>query len=220
MTAEAKRRAIVWHTIERLAFMPDNREKWLAIYRRSLHKLWQLEPGPTPTHSSFQAVFLDVECKYSIEAAGKYSVSIVKASTAAPCCWCVEVDPAFSSKASFYAPSPSDTYPLKDLAKHLRYDVESVLDGMIFHPRAHAHGDTIGIMTGFDANGAALSTHEVRLGGGVENAFVFLAHLRYQFCLLCDEARNQERSRLVHLFKKSIEEKCNTVPPADLFGLR
>ena len=36
-----------------------------------------------------------------------------------------------------------------------------------------------------------LSPHEVRVSGGIENAFVFLFHLRYQFCLVSEETRQE-----------------------------
>jgi hypothetical protein len=220
MTAEEKRRAIVWDTIERLAFQPDDRQKWLRIYQKTLHSFWQVEPpvAKTPSLCTFEAVFLNLECKCSVESNDKYSVSIVSAATATPFCWCVHVDPAYCSKASFYA-SPGK-FPHQDLAKHLRYDVECVLDGMIFHPRTHAHGNDLGIKTRFDGDGPALSTHEVRLGGGVENAFVFLTHLRYQFCLLPDEARNQERTRMVDLFTLAIRNKHTVITPSELFDFK
>jgi len=220
MTAETKRRAIVWDTIERLAFMPDDRQKWLRVYERTLHSLWQLHAIDVQIQhlSYFEAGFLHVACEYKVEAAHKYRVSIVNAATVAPFCWCVHVDPAFCSKAAFHA--TQGKFPRQDRAKHLRNDVECVLDGMIFHPRTQAHGDALGIVTAFDGNGPALSTHEVRLGGGVENAFVFLTHLRYQFCLLCDEARNQERTRMVNLFTAAINDRRDVVPPAELFDFK
>lgn len=219
MTAEAKRRAIVWDTIERLAFMPDNRQKWLSIYERTLHSLWQLQAADVPIQrlSGFEAVFLNVACEYSVEAADKYSVRIVNAGAAAPFRWCVHADPAFYSRAASYA--TREKFPHQDREKHLRTDVECVLEGMIFHPRTHAHGDALGFASTFDGNGLSLSTHEVRLCGGVENAFVFLTHLRYQFCLLCDEVRNQERTRLINLFTAAINDRHVVIPPAALFQL-
>jgi hypothetical protein len=220
MSAEARRRGIVWDTIERLAFVPDNPARWLTVYERTLHKLWEVHATDVRPRrlAGFDAIFLNVACEYSVEANDRYSVRIINAAATTPACWCVYADPAFCSKAAFHA-APGN-YPRQDRAAHLRNDVECVLDGMIFHPRTHAHGDTLGMVGILDGNRPALATHEVRLGGGIENAFVFLTHLRYQFCLLGDEARNQERSRLVDLFTVAIGNKRTAIPPAELFDFK
>ena len=65
-----------------------------------------------------------------------------------------------------------------------------------------------------------LSPHEVRVSGGIENAFVFLFHLRYQFCLVSEETRHSERSRLVNLFTKAIDERKVKVSAGELFDIR
>jgi len=44
---ETKRRAIVWETIERIAFRPssdNDRRAWLSVYAKTLHALWGMEP--------------------------------------------------------------------------------------------------------------------------------------------------------------------------------
>ena len=126
----------------------------------------------------------------------------------------MHADPAFCSKAAVHA--AHEDYLRQGMANHLQEDVQCVLDGMLFHPRTHAHGDDLGIV--LDGDGPTLPTHEVRLGGGIENAFVFLTHLRYQFCLVSDEARKRERTRLVELFTTAINDDRN-VPAGDLFDL-
>jgi hypothetical protein len=219
MSSKADRLAIVWDTIERIAFMPDNEEKWLTVFERTLHKLWGVHAIDIPTRrlAGFDALPLNVACEYTIETASKFSVSILSIAAQAPCCWNVHADPKFPSKAALYA-SPQK-YPQKD-KKHLRADVAYVLDGMVFHPRNHAHGDLLGIVPDLSTAGPGLPCHEVRLGGGIENAFVFLMHLRYQFCLLSEEVREKEKARLVNLFTAAITDKQLVVPPADLFDFK
>ena len=208
---------ILWDTIERLAFRPDSPAKWLAIFERTLHKLWRVEPKDVEIRqpAGFNFPLLNVACNYWVETAEKYGVSIMNIAAQAPSRWTVHTDPDFPSKAAFCA-SPGK-YPHRDRDKHLRADVAYVLDGMVFHPRNHAHGDLLGIVPDLGAAGPGLRCHEVRLGGGIENAFVFLTHLRYQFCLVSEDARQSEKTRLVDLFTRAIAGNQTVVPPANLF---
>jgi len=86
-------------------------------------------------------------------------------------------------------------------------EVEKVLDDLIFHPEVHQHCDDI---EGFP--------HNFRIGGGINNGYQFLMHLRFQ--LLPDEnARQNEKARLCkvvlkHIKKKSIIKK---IPLNELF---
>lgn len=105
----------------------------------------------------------------------------------------------------------------------LEGDVETVLNGMIFHPRNHSHGDELGIVSAFKAPPALLSK-DIRFGGGIENGYVFLTHLRYQLCLLSNEARQTERTRLIQLFSNAIRErrheKGQPIPAGQLFLMK
>ena len=101
----------------------------------------------------------------------------------------------------------------------LNHDIESVLEGMIFHPRNHAHADKLGIVSEL-ADAPVLPPSEIRLAGGIENAFAFLTHLRYQFCLLSEDARQVEQTRLSRLFASAIREHRTTVPAAELFDFK
>jgi hypothetical protein len=68
----------------------------------------------------------------------------------------------------------------------------------------HTHIEEHGLMQSAATSPPLLALHEIRVSGGIENAFVFLFHLRYQFCLVSDEARGFERNRLVNLFTTAI----------------
>ena len=54
---------------------------------------------------------------------------------------------------------------------------------------------------------AGLELHEIRIGGGIENPDVFLFHIRYQFCLVHTDVRQDERLRLIDLFENAIRKK-------------
>ncbi|MBS3905901.1 MAG: hypothetical protein KGZ49_02585 [Syntrophaceae bacterium] len=85
-------------------------------------------------------------------------------------------------------------------------DMEVVIDGLICHPHAHQHIES------------PIEKHEIRIGGGISNPFLFLFHLRYQLCPI-KEKREHEKGRLMNLFKQSIVEKKRTVQPDSLMAL-
>ncbi len=183
-----KRRAIVWDTIERLAFRPNPPASWLGVYAKTLHALWGEDPmwARFALDDNFIVTFLNLKCSHFIESVSKYSISFVHDSS--DCMhWQTHVDPGFHSKASLQ--TSVGKYPSQQMGE-LRRDVESVLNGMLFHPRCHAHLEGLGVRTvQLDQDSGGLSSHEVRIGGGIENAYVFLFHLRYQFCLVSDKVR-------------------------------
>ena len=130
--------------------------------------------------------------------------------------WKFHVDPEFHSKASLQ--TSVDKYPHQQMGE-LRRDVEAVLNGMLFHPRCHTHLEDLGIRhVQLDQEKGGLKSHEVRIGGGIENSYVFLFHLRYQFCLVHTNARRDERLRLVDLFENAIRNKNATVSARALFN--
>ncbi|MBE9581306.1 MAG: hypothetical protein IMF18_06780 [Proteobacteria bacterium] len=213
-----KRRAIVWDTIERLAFRPNPPASWLGVYAKTLHRFWGVEP--TRVHfarnDKFSVTFLNLGCCYSIDLVDKYSASFVHDSS--DCLhWQTHVDPGFHSKASLQ--TTVGKYPSQQMDNKLRRDVDAVLDGMLFHPRCHAHIEDLGIRhVQLDQDRGGLSSHEVRIGGGIENPYVFLFHLRYQFCLVSDQVRQTERLRLIDLFEDAIKDKDETVNASKLFN--
>ncbi len=214
---ETKRRAIVWDIIERIAFRPSNNDRitWLSVYVKTLHKFWDMEPMWThlALEDSFSVIFLNLKCSYSIESVDKYVVSLVNDPVDGHPCWQNHIDPAYLSKASLH--SASSEYPRPQRA-HLQRDIEAVLDGMLFHPRCHTHiEDRYTQREHLDPDRGGLSSHEVRIGGGIENPYIFLFHLRYQFCLVADQARRTERIRLIGLFERAIKNG-QTVSPRDL----
>jgi hypothetical protein len=214
-----KRQAIVWDTIERLAFRPSSdsdRGAWLGVYARTLHTLWGIEPmwDHFVPNDIINIPFLDMECHFNIENLEKYSVSLIQESSPDLCYWQSHIDPEYLSKGSLY--STNGRYPRQQRAR-LQRDIKAVLDGMIFHPRCHVHLQNL--VYELDPNSGGLSSHEIRIGGGIENAYVFLFHLRFQFCLVSNQTRDNEKVRLIDLFENAIWNKL-TVSARDLFNFR
>lgn len=214
-----RRQAIVWDRVERLAFRPDNNERaWLGVYAKTLHKLWQFEIKPDwERHAAGQLLvpFLNLTCQYALETVDKYVATISAGDRPV---LALHVDPEYRSKAGLH--SAPERYPHQQRRDVLRGDVEAVLDGMIFHTRTHSHLRDIGL-TWPNGNGGSqpelLDLHEIRIGTGIENSYVFLFHLRYQFCLVSDTVRLNERGRLVTLFHDAIADGERSISPRDLF---
>ncbi|NOR05135.1 MAG: hypothetical protein GQ575_02365 [Deltaproteobacteria bacterium] len=215
-----KRRAIVWDTIERIAFQPNSdsdRDTWLGVYAKTLYAFWNMEPIWTRfgLDDEFIVTFLNLKCSYIIESASKYEISFAHDSSDY-LHWQTHVDPGFHSKISLQ--TTVGKYPSQQMGE-LRRDLESVLNGMLFHPRCHTHLEKIGVLPmQLDQDSGGLSSHEVRIGGGIENPYVFLFHVRYQFCLVSDQVRQTERLRLIDLFEDAIKDKDKTVNASKLFN--
>jgi hypothetical protein len=214
-----KRRAIVWDTIERIAFRPNPPARWLGVYAKTLHDLWGMDRIFTrfSLNDEFTVSFLNLRCKHKIESESKYDVSFVHDSS--DCLHLkIHVDPDYLSKASLQA--LVDNYPSQQIGK-LSGDVEDVLDGMLFHPRCHVHLEDLGVRyMQLDLEKGGLGLHDIRVGGGIENPYIFLLHLRYQFCLVHTDVRRDERLRLINLFDNAIREKKQNVNAKELFNFK
>ncbi len=91
-------------------------------------------------------------------------------------------------------------------------DTKRILDGLIFHPAVHQHlGNVVK-----QKDQALLDPHEIRIGGGINNPFLFLFQIQYQFCLI-EEIRTSERQRIIDLFIETINDKEKSIPPGKLF---
>ena len=215
-----KRRAIVWDTIERIAFRPNPPARWLGVYAKSLHDLWGMDRrfARFDLNDEFTVSFLNLRCKHKIESETKYEFSFVHDSS--DCLHLkIHVDPEFDSKASLYR--SVDNYPSQQIDKLLRNDICAVLKGMIFHPRCHVHLEDLGVgYEQLDPEKGGLELHEIRIGGGIENPYVFLFHIRYQFCLVHTDVRQDERLRLIDLFENAIRKKKQNVNAKDLFNFK
>jgi hypothetical protein len=203
-----------------MAFQPHPAETWLAVFEIRIHQLWELQPGDVTTErsTSFEVPFLGIICAYCVERADKYNSSIRLTGNQSSLLFTLHDDPAYASRAAFH--NESRPYRPQDCAHHLRNDVAYVLDGMLFHPRIHTHIKEYGLISSALPPQQLLDLREIRVGGGIENAFVFLFHLAYQFCLVSEETRDSERTRLVNLFAAAIKDREANVPAGKLFDFR
>jgi len=216
---ENERRAIVWDMIERTAFRPTSPRKWLGVYAKTLHNLWGMEPiwARFALNDNFSVTFLNLKCSYLIASVDKYVASLVNDSIDGHLYWQNHIDPGFLSKSSLHL--GGNKYP-RFQRKQLQEDIKAVLGGLIFHPRCHVHPDDFGVQhIQLDPERGGLLSHEIRIGGGIENPYVFLFHLRYQFCLVSNQVRQTERQRLIDLFERSIKVNQN-VNARDLFDYK
>jgi hypothetical protein len=81
------------------------------------------------------------------------------------------------------------------LKKFTEADLRAVIDGLLLHPAVHQHIES------------PIDEHEIRIGGGIDNPFLFLFHLRYQLCPI-ETKRERERDRLVNLFSQAVRNNA------------
>lgn len=206
---ETERKAIVWDLIEQLAFRPwDKAKSWLRYYSIQLRHLLQLEPVWIKDGSQglFQIAELKIACEYKLESSDAY-VACLKKTEDEMTIWSVHADAAYLSKAALHMAEVD--YPETEIDTHLRSDIVSVLEGMLFHPRNHAHLSTVGFTTAGDTclSCGMLKAVEIRVSSSAYNGFVFLYHIAYQLCVVSDQARDNEKTRLIDLFETSIRNK-------------
>lgn len=72
-------------------------------------------------------------------------------------------------------------------------DMVKVIDSLIIHPTPHQHIES------------PVNNHNIRIGGGLLNPFLYLFHLRVQLCPDQD-LRDAEKNRLVDLFKEAVTD--------------
>lgn len=220
---ETERRAIVWDLIEQLAFHPRDSKKnsWLRSYSNQLPHLLQLEPAWIKEDSSqglFQIAELEIACEYKIESQHAY-VACLKRTEEERTIWSIHADATYLSKAALHMAEAD--YPEREIDTHLRSDIASVLEGMLFHPRNHAHLSTVGFTTAGDTDPSCgmLKADNIRVSSSAYNGFVFLYHLAYQLCVVSKEARAEEKTRLIGLFENAIPNNL-TVNARNLFNFR
>ena len=216
----SERRAIVWDRVEHLAFRPGNPEFWLRLYSQFLRKLLQLEPEwhRDGSKRNFHITELKIICEYRCENSDSYVACLKRMDgCSAITIWSVHVDSNYLSKSSLNRAGVD--YPKTEIDTHLRSDIDSVLKGMLFHPRNHSHLSKFDIKTAGDIipGCGMLRGEDIRVTGAAFNGFVFLYHLAYQLCVVSKETRKNEKTRLADLFMNAIRNN-QYMNPKDLFN--
>lgn len=192
--------AYLWQDVIRLGFSPSgnkDKKKWLRMYGQSLKKFWEVDEYPSISTKSNGSINIEITCSTSLNIAlscnitniTKFAVTFSPFSDRSHNLWIHDVDGSY-----FVFPERSllTKYKKRKMAiKKMRTKhVEIVLDGLIFHPTAHQHINN--------------DSHSIRIGGGINNPFLYLFHLRYQLCP--DETRrDKEKTRLIDLFESAVE---------------
>ncbi|MFA6598104.1 MAG: hypothetical protein WCS69_10305 [Ignavibacteriaceae bacterium] len=219
LTNREQIKAEIWLKIIMLAFSPSKQDDiftWLSCYIRSIPKFWEIEfsPARNPLNATIENQFINISYDYKIDSLSKSVINVfVHRSSEKYILWSHDID-----KSYYSLPSNSILSMLKSTSRNkeeiINEEIESVLDGLIFHPTVHQHiiDDNI-----FSA-GASISNHEIRIGGCIDNPFLYLFQLRYQFCLLGSN-RIEEKNRLIGLFSRVLKKKSTIqISAGELFG--
>jgi len=200
-------RAYLWQEVIKLGFKPSgdkDQKRWVLQYTQSLKEFWEIDAYPinlkvesgvlkgrvdSPANLSFD---------FDIAAKDKFSVLFLSApirERGNGLMWKHEVDGTFFN----FPIQPFLTHEQRKIALRSNLqesDIEVIIDGLLCHTRAHQHIEL------------PIDDHEIRIGGGIDNAFLFLFHLRYQLCPI-PEKRKKEKQRLVQLFLNAIKNGHN-----------
>ncbi|MCK5685958.1 hypothetical protein KAJ27_17635, partial [bacterium] len=191
--------AYLWQDIIRLGFSPSSdkdKKDWLVQYGNSLKDFWEIDEYPVKNDeiTKFTIIHAGLNFEYTFSksiSTSKFAISLYYLSDKIELMWVHDVD---SQYFGFPEQSILNKYGKKnqisdtDISRHIKI----ILDGLLFHPRVHQHIQS------------PINNHEIRIGGGISNPFLFLFHLRYQLCPDIT-AKNSEKNRLIQLFENAIK---------------
>jgi len=197
--------AYLWQEIIRMGFSPSSdkdKKSWLIQYGRSLKDFWEVANYPKPPtadNGNFKgsldgASNLGLMLEYSISQSSKFAVEFLyNLKNQFELMWVHDVDDQYFNfpNTLFLTEHNKRKIALREFKQN---DIESVIDGLLCHPVVHQHIES------------PIDTHEIRIGSGIDNAFLFLFQLRYQLCPF-PEKRTLERDRLINLFQNAIAKK-------------
>jgi len=213
-------RAYLWQEIQRLAFSPSSstdQATWVRTFHRSLKDFWEI--GIYSSHPNRKGGVLSgiidhpgigISFDYSIVSASRYNGTFLYTPAGSNgLMWSHNVDDRyFVFPVQDFLTLYNQRNPvIEQFAQdNLDDELSEVVDSLICHPRAHQHIEL------------PIDEHEIRIGGGIDNPFLFLFHLRYQLCAGKDR-RKKERDRLCELFTKSIKSKADNISSGELFEI-
>jgi hypothetical protein len=190
--------------IARHAFTPridGERAKWLHCFSQTIPRYVdnpRLSPptgGGTPIAGVFGCQSLDFECRYNIQP-DRADFTMLSPS----CEW------QFGIESTVFACVPCLHGWNEAIEEVSENDVTEVLRGMVGHPRAHLHIHQDSF------------PHEVRIGTGLHEPFLFLFQLLFQLCI-DENKRDGEMNRLRRIFSIDWLRNEQDVSPQKLFGL-
>jgi len=192
-------RAYIWQDIIRLGFLPSGTKKqknWLFRYGESLKKFWEVEnypANPSQTGKRISATIdschsIGVAYEYAIEYSQKFIVRLMYPDR--KLMWIHDMDGKYFSfpNQTFLSNHNQRNPAIQNMCPD---DIGAVIDSLIIHPTPHQHIES------------PVDNHDIRVGGGLQNPFLYLFHLRIQLCPDNDR-RSAERERLIALFDAKI----------------
>lgn len=201
MINEQTVRAYLWQDAIRLGFSPASKKDqkiWLHQYGQSLKEFWGIDCYPNPPSDNKSFIIAEISClstldlhlEYAVESSQKFSVRF--SYNQKILMWTHDVDNQYFT----FPAQPFLTYHNKRSSVIDRFtpnDVKAIIEGLLLHPAAHMHLKS------------PIDNHAIRVGGGIDNPFQFLFHLRYQLCPF-PQKREAERDRLIVLFSEAIKD--------------
>lgn len=223
-------RAYLWQAIIRLGFCPastQDQKRWLRQYGQSLKEFWEIPSYPEVPSMEKGRIKSNINCtglfnlslEYAVETADKFIVRFLylhPADRQELIMWVHDVDEGKGKYFCFPAQSFLSAHKLEKAAMRsfTAEDIEAVAEGLLFHPKAHQHIESPALLN--DAGDSmSLSNYDIRIGGGIDNPFLYLFHLRYQLCLI-PARREMEKERLLVLFEDALRNN-NPITANKLF---
>ena len=200
MTLE-ERRTHMWQAIVRRVFTLNDdkqRAQWLQCFAQSICSYVDnpIFTSPKPTCSGFKGQIGNrclLTCAYSI-GPERAQFDILQP----------ELYVQYGIDSTVFTCAVGKNETVDDVTED---DIACVLRGMVEHPRQHVHffEDII--------------RHELRVGTGLAEPYLFLFQLRFQLCL--DPTRRaREIARLQAILTPGWFQRRDSVAPSHLFGLR
>ncbi len=209
-------KAYIWNEIIRLGFSPSGQKeqkKWLYQFTKGLMAFWDLSsmlelPKYRGVNVSATIDVADISFEYSIEAVKKFCIRIMytDSSIMKGVMWTHDLDGVnyfLFPKQQLLIELASCNTALKSMEE---MDVETVVNSLITHPTPHQHIES------------PIDDHEIRIGGGIENPFLYLFCMRYQLCP-DNSVRKAEKKRLTSLFYNAIRNKDAKIPFSNLMAM-
>jgi hypothetical protein len=207
--------AYLWQEIIRMGFSPSSdkdKKAWLLQYHKSIKDFWKINnypKQPTVQNGNLKgsldgASNLGLILEYSISHSSKFAVRFYyNLNGKFELMWVHDVDDQYFNfpNALFLTKYDKRKSALKEFKTE---HIESIIDGLLCHPVVHQHIES------------PIDKHEIRIGSGIDNAFLFLFQLRYQLCPFSDKKKD-ERDRLINLFQDAIHQK-ETITINELMG--
>jgi len=196
--------AYLWQDIIRLGFSPastKDKKNWLFQYGQSLKQFWEVEGYSKPPQSKGNIlsstinspIHLGLCFEYAIQSNDKFSVTLMYSPPVKDkeLMWCHDMDGQYFSFPNqlLLTDHKKRHSAIKEMSD---INISNVIDSLFMHPTPHQHIES------------PIDDHNIRIGGGLLNPFLYLFHLRVQLCPIqvrCDA----EKARLVHLFKDAMQ---------------